>query len=194
MLEDRAAIVALVQDWVVFRDSGFWDRLRAIWGPEGTMCTTWFQGSADDFVAHNKHTWGAAVPGAVHMLGGTSVDVNGDRAVSQTKMTISIRAALDGAPCAVTCEGRFYDCWYKDAGRWWLADRHAIYERDRLEMLDGAPSPALDADILESFPPGYRHLAYVQQAGGTKVKNGLPGLTGAAVEALYAKGRSWLRA
>lgn len=192
MLEDRAAIVALVQDWVVFRDSGLWDRLRAIWGPRGTMCTTWFQGSADDFVAHNKHAWGAPVPGAVHMLGGTSVDVNGTRAVSQTKMTISIRAALNGIPCAVTCEGRFYDSWYQDGGRWWLADRAVIYERDRLDMLGGAAFPELDANVLASFPPGYRHLAYVQQAGGTTVKNGLPGLTGAAVEALYAKGRSWL--
>ena len=192
MFEDRIAIAALVQDWVVFRDSGYWDRLRAIWGPDGTMSTTWFQGTADEFVAHNKHGWGAPVPGAVHMLGGISVDVNGNRAVSQTKMTISIRGSLNDAPCAVVCEGRFYDCWYKDAGRWWLADRSVIYERDRLDMLNGAPFPTLDASILDSYPPGYRHLAYVQQAGGAKVKNGLPGLVGPAVDALYARGTAWL--
>ena len=194
MLEDRTAIAAHIQDWVVFRDSGNWERLRAIWGPQGMMSTTWFQGTADDFVAHNKHAWGAPVPGAVHMLGAISVDVDGegDRAVSQTKMTIQVRGSLHGAPCEGTCWGRFYDCWYKDAGRWWLADRAVIYERDRLDMLNGAPFPALDASILDAYPPGYRHLAYVQQAGGASVKNGLPGLTGAAVDALYAKGRSWL--
>jgi hypothetical protein len=156
------------------------------------MSTTWFQGTADEFVAHNKHAWGAPVPAAVHMLGGISVELNGNRAVSQTKMTISIRGSLNDAPCAVVCEGRFYDCWYKDAGRWWLDDRSVIYERDRLDMLGGAPFPALDPAILNAYPPGYKHLAYVQQAGGATVKNGLPGLTGAAADALYAKGRDWL--
>ena len=192
MHEDRVAIAGLVHDWVVFRDSGFWERLRAIWAPEGTMSATWFQGTADDFVEHNRRGWGAETPGAVHMLGGISVDIGGERAVSQSKMTISVRAALNGAPCEVLCNGRFYDLWQKYDGEWKLVDRAVIYERDRLDMLEGAPFPALDPAILAAYPPGYRHLAYVQQAAGATVKMGLPGLTGPAVEALYAKGRSWL--
>jgi hypothetical protein len=186
------AIAERIQDWVVFRDSGFWDRLRAIWGPDGLMTTTWFRGTADEFVAHNQHAWGPAVPGAVHMLGGISVDVAGVRAVSQTKMTINVRGAVQDTPCEVSCFGRFYDRWYKDGETWLLAERAVIYERDRLDVLHGAPYPAFDPVILASFPPGYRHLAYVQQAMGINVNNGLPGLTGPAVEALYEKGRLWL--
>ena len=66
-----------------------------------------------------------------------------------------------------------------------------------IRVLPGMPGrlgnrEEFDPAILAAYPPGYRHLAYVQQAAGATVKMGLPGLTGPAVEALYAKGRSWL--
>jgi hypothetical protein len=192
VLDDRAAIASLIGDWVVFRDSGDWERLRAIWAPDGTMNATWFRGSADEFVANSRRAFGAPVPAVLHMLGGISVDVRGNRAVSQAKMTISARLTVHDTPCEITCSGRFYDFWQKAGDVWQLAVRSLIYERDRLETLDGAPRPVLDAAILEAFPPGYRHLAYAQAANGMNVIPGLPGLTGPAVEALYARGAAWL--
>ncbi len=45
----------------------------------------------------------------LHFLGGTSVDVAGERAIAQTKMTISQRAEVHGVLCDVVCTGRFYD-------------------------------------------------------------------------------------
>jgi hypothetical protein len=50
----------------------------------------------------------------------------------------------------------------------------------------------LDRDLLESFPIGYRHLAYLQTKAGYVVKGDMPAITGPAVEALYERGRSWL--
>ena len=50
----------------------------------------------------------------------------------------------------------------------------------------------LDGKWLSRFPEGYRHLAYLQSKNGFKVKDGLPGLRGAAVEKLYAEGKAWL--
>ena len=50
----------------------------------------------------------------------------------------------------------------------------------------------LDAALLERFPEGYRHLAYLQTRIGYKVKRDMPGLKGPEVEALYARGRAWL--
>jgi hypothetical protein len=192
MVDDRNAIAARIQDWVVFRDSGDWERLRAIWGPDGIMNATFFRGSADDFIAAGRRAFGAAIPAVLHMLGGISVDVRGARAVSQAKATILGRGTVHDTPCEVACSGRFYDLWYKEGDVWLLSERALIYERDRLDPLNGAPYPALDPVILASFPPGYQHLAYMQQAAGLTVHPGLPGLTGAAVEALYKRGRSWL--
>jgi hypothetical protein len=191
-IDDRVAITALINDWVVFRDSGDFDRLRAIFSPDGRMNATWFSGSADDFVANSRRMFGAPVPAVLHTLGGVSVDVRGERAVSQAKMAIAVLVTVHGTACEVTCSGRFYDLWRKIDANWKLQERFVIYERDRLTTLDGAPHPHLDEAILASFPPGYKHLAYAQQAGGATVINGLPGLTGAAVEALYARGRAWL--
>ena len=70
--------------------------------------------------------------------------------------------------------------------------RQPIYEKDRLDPVDPAAHPALDRSLLERFPEGYRHLAYLQTQLGFKVKPDMPGLKGAAVEALYARGRQWL--
>jgi hypothetical protein len=192
--DDHAAIAALINDWVVFRDAGDFDRLRAIWAPDGRMNATWFSGSADEFVANSRRMFGAPVPAVLHMLGGTSVDVRGNRAVSQAKMTISARGTVYDVACEVTCWGRFYDLWQQGGAGWKLAERFVIYERDRLDTLNGAAFPKLDAAVLEKYPPGYQHLAYLQQAGGATVIAGLPGLTGASVEALYASGRRWLGA
>jgi hypothetical protein len=50
----------------------------------------------------------------------------------------------------------------------------------------------LDRTLLEQFPVGYRHLAYLQTKGGFTVKRDLPGTDGPEVDALYAKGADWL--
>jgi hypothetical protein len=46
--------------------------------------------------------------------------------------------------------------------------------------------------LLARFPPGYRHLGYLQAKNGFEVKRGLPGLTGEAVTRLYGEGARWL--
>jgi hypothetical protein len=46
---------------------------------------------------------------------------------------------------------------------------------------------------LRRFPEGYRHLAYLQTQIGYAVKRDMPGLRGPEVEALYRRGRAWLR-
>ncbi len=58
--------------------------------------------------------------------------------------------------------------------------------------VDPAATLKLDAEKLAALPEGYRHLAYMQELIGYKVKRDMPGLTGAEVEKLYAQGRDWL--
>jgi hypothetical protein len=129
----------------------------------------------------------------LHFLGGTSVELAGSRAVTQTKMTIAQRATVEDVLCDVVCTGRFYDFWEKRNGRWGLVLRQPIYEKDRLDPLDPAATLSLDKDLLARFPEGYRHLAYLQTRIGYKVKPDMPGLVGPEVETLYAEGAAWLR-
>ena len=190
-LEDKLAIIETVNNWVVWRDAGYWERFRSVWHEDGWMTATWFQGPAEKFVEVSHAAFDKGV-NILHFLGGTSVDLQADRAIAQTKMTISQRAAVDGVMVDVVCTGRFYDFFAKRAGRWGIVRRQPIYEKDRMDLLDPAARLVLDADLLGRFPEGYRHLAYAQTKIGFAIKPDLPQLRGPSVEALYAHGKAWL--
>jgi hypothetical protein len=188
---DRLAVREAIESWVVWRDAGDWERFRTVWHDDGRMVATWFQGSVDDFIRVSREGWERGVS-ILHFLGGTSIDLAGDRAVAQTKMTISQRAVVHSVACDVVCTGRFYDFFERRRGRWALVLRQPIYEKDRLDPVDPAVAPVLDPALLARFPAGYRHLAYLQTGLGYAVKPDMPGLVGPAVEALYARGAAWL--
>ena len=165
---DRLAIRDLVQNWVVWRDAGDWERFRTVWHDDGRMMATWFQGSADEFIRVSKEGWDRGVS-ILHFLGGTSIDLAGQRAIAQTKMTISQRGRVDDVLCDVVCTGRFFDFLEKRDGRWGMVLRQPIYEKDRLDPLAPSATLKLDESLLQSFPEGYRHLAYIQTRIGYKV-------------------------
>ena len=187
---ERLAIRELVENWVVWRDAGDWERFRTVWHADGRMMATWFQGTADEFIAVSRAGFDKGVS-ILHFLGGNSVDLAGSRAVSQTKMTISQRARVHEVPVDVVCTGRFYDFLEKRDGRWGLVLRQPIYEKDRMDPVDPAARLTLDPALLQRFPEGYRHLAYCQSRAGFNVRHDLPGLDGERLDRLYARGAAW---
>jgi hypothetical protein len=190
-LLDRLAIRDLVENWAVWRDAGDWERFATVWHPEGWMSATWFQGPAADFMRVSQEGFAKGVR-ILHFLGGISIDLAGARAIAQTKMTISQRAQVHDVLCDVVCTGRFYDFLEKRGDTWGIVRRQPIYEKDRIDPVDPAATLKLDAEKLAALPEGYRHLAYMQELIGYKVKRDMPGLIGAEVEELYAQGRDWL--
>jgi hypothetical protein len=127
-----------------------------------------------------------------HFLGGFSCEIARNRAIAQAKMKIEQRATVDGVEADVTCSGRFYDFLALRDGRWGIVRRQPIYEKDRLDVVDPSASLKLDQAKLASFPYGYRHLGYAQEAQGQQVLRGLPGLRGPEVDLLYEEGADWL--
>jgi SnoaL-like domain len=190
-LNDRLTIRQLVEDWAVLRDARLWDRFREVWHDDGVMQATWFQGTRDEFIKVSEEGYRKGVR-ILHFLGGSVIDVSGNRAIAQTKMTISQRAEVDGVLCDVVCTGRFYD-FFEQRYRWGLVLRQPIYEKDRLDPLDPSAKLTLDKELLARFPEGYRHLAYLQTRIGYTVKPDMPGLDGAELEALYTRGAAWLK-
>jgi hypothetical protein len=187
----RSAIREVVENWALWRDAGDWERFAGVWHEDGRMMATWFQGPATEFIRVSREGFARGVR-ILHFLGGSSFDVAGNRAIAQTKMTISQRAEVDGVRCDVVCTGRFYDFFEHRNGRWAIVLRQPIYEKDRIDPLEPGATLALDRALLERFPEGYRHLAYLQTRIGYDVKRDMPGLTGPEVDALYARGRRWL--
>jgi SnoaL-like domain len=188
---DRVVIRQLIEDWAVWRDAGDWERFATVWHDDGWMSATWFQGPASDFIAVTKKGWQRGVS-ILHFLGGTSIDLASNRAIAQTKMTISQRGRVHDVECDVVCTGRFFDFLEKRKDRWGLVRRQPIYEKDRIDPVSPSAVLKLDETKLAQFPDGYRHLAYIQEEIGYRVKRDMPGLQGAEVEALYAQGREWL--
>ena len=165
---DRLAIRDLIENWVLWRDAGDWERFATVWHDDGVMMATWFQGPASEFIRVTQEGWAKGVS-IVHFLGGTSIDLAGSRAIVQTKMTISQRGDVQGILCDVVCTGRFYDLVEKRNGRWGVVLRQPIYEKDRVDPVDpaarlpGCQAARLELDqgALAKFPKGYRHLAYI---------------------------------
>jgi hypothetical protein len=190
-LLDKGRIREVVENWAVWRDAGDWERFKTVWHSGAVMMATWFQGPAEQFIEASREGWSKGVS-ILHFLGGSAIDVAGDRAIAQTKMTISQRANVDGVACDVVCTGRFFDFFERRGDAWGIVLRQPIYEKDRLDPIDPAAKLRLDAKLLEQFPEGYRHLAYAQTRLGFAVKRDMPTLKGPEVERLYARGAAWL--
>ena len=78
-IEDKRQIRELVENWALWRDALMWDRFRTVWHDDGRMMATWFQGTADEFIKVSQEGYERGVR-ILHFLGGTSIDVAGNRA------------------------------------------------------------------------------------------------------------------
>jgi len=194
-LIDKLLIRELVDRWAVWRDAGDWERFATVWHPDGVMMATWFQGSWRDFIRVTQEGWDKGVS-ILHFQGGSAIDIAGDRAIAQTKMTISQRGMVEGVDgpvlCDVVCTGRFHDFIVKHEGAWKVLHRQPIYEKDRIDPVDPTAQLKLDPALLASMPEGYRHLAYIQTRIGYKVKMDMPMRQGPVVRERYARGARWL--
>ncbi len=195
MMNDELQIRQMIERWAVWRDAGLWDQFATVWHPEGVMMATWFQGPYREFIRVTQEGWAKGVS-ILHFLGGSAIEVAGDRAIAQTKMTISQRGVVEGVAgpvlCDVVCTGRFYDFVTRHEGHWKLLHRQPIYEKDRIDPVDPSAVLQLDQQALSAFPEGYRHLAYIQTRIGYRVKMDMPMLKGEGVQQLYGRGSRWL--
>ena len=194
-MKSELDIRQMVERWALWRDAGDWARFATVWHPEGVMMATWFQGSFQEFIRVTQEGCSKGVS-ILHFLGGSAVEVAGDRAIAQTKMTISQRGMVEGTNgpvlCDVVCTGRFYDFVTRHEGQWKLLHRQPIYEKDRIDPVDSTATLSLDQEALAGFPEGYRHLAYIQTRIGYTVKLDMPMLKGPVVQELYQRGARWL--
>jgi hypothetical protein len=192
LMIDRLQIREVIEKWVLYSDSGDFERFPSVWHPDGYMSATWFKGTAKEFVEGRKQSFNKGTAPILHFIGGSIIDILGKRAIAQTEMHIDQRGRIDGVLVDVVCVGRFYDFLEKYEGRWLFVRRQPIYEKDRMHPADPTAVIKLDAELYNEYPEGFRNLAYLQTKNGHKVRKDLPGLKGPIVETLYAEGKAWL--
>lgn len=188
---DRDAIEQVIRNWALWRDGWNWPQLRACYTPDAVMHTTWFVGSAGEFVDRSME---AAKKGArsQHFIGAASIEVRGDRAIAETRMMLLLRAVLQGTEVDVTAYARFYDLFARLQDTWRIRKRVPIYEKDRLDPVTPGAIVALDPAELARYPGAYRHVAYIQASGGARVNPDLPTANSDVLERLYREGGDWL--
>jgi hypothetical protein len=189
---DRLAVRELVDDWTLLRDARMWERWMGVWHDGGVMITTWGGRTTPQQFAEKAEAGYQNGDRMLHSNGGTSVELAGDRAVSQSKMRIMQVGPIEGVLCEIACIGRNYDLCERREGRWGIVLRQPIYERDMLFVADPATTTELKQNKLERFPDGYARLAYMQDELGYKIKEDMPVIEGPELEALYEQGRVWL--
>jgi hypothetical protein len=190
-LLDRAAITRVVNDWALFRDTWRWDQLRGLYTHDATMHTTWFAGLASEFVDRSIES---ATRGSrsQHFIGAASIEINGDRAIAETRMILMLRAAVEDVAVDVTCYGRFFDRLVRDGQNWRIKARIPVYEKDRIDSVEPGRAVPIDPVKLGMFAEGYRHVAYVQSLAGATLTPGLPTARSEAEARLLAEGAAWL--
>jgi SnoaL-like domain len=190
---DRLAIRELVENWSIYRDNREWERFLTVWHDDGVMMTTWGgKATPQQFVeaATNGFAKGDRM---LHIVGGVTSLVEGDRGFAMSKLRIQQRGPVEGVICDVVCIGVNYDFMERRDGRWGLVLRQPVYERDFIDPVDPNEEVELNPEIMERRPDGYQRLAYLQEGLGYTIKPDMPTEVGAEREALNAEREAWLQ-
>lgn len=192
---DKIACAEVIQNWGIFRDQGRWKELRATFTPDGHISVSWFRGPFEQFVERCRASFAAGHSWSRHHLFIPSVTVNGDRAMAETPVVIRVRQPFEGIAVDLTSCSRFLDRLERHGERWLIAERAAIYERDRLDPVE--PSPAFarlfEAANTAQYPEQYRYMAFrLAHAEGRSLASVLYRDGGSETADLYARFSRWL--
>ena len=188
---EQDAIRTVIAEWALARDTGQWERLRSLYAPGATMQTTWFEGSAEEFIEQSAKGFGRSAK-AQHLVGASVIDLCSARAIAETRIVLLLRAPLGQIQVDVTCYGRFVDFFERHGSKWRIWKRVPVYEKDRIDPVNPGDRIDVDREALSQFPEGYRHLGYVQSRAGANVIKGLIAPGSIEEKDLYRQGAEWL--
>jgi hypothetical protein len=194
-LADKIACAELIQAWGVCRDQGKWKELRSTFKADGHISVSWFRGPFEQFVERCRASFAAGNSWSRHHLFPSTVKLNGDRAVAETSVVIRVRQKFNAIDVDLTSCSRFLDRLARHGDGWLIAERAAIYERDRLDAVE--PSAAFDelfkAANTAQYPEQYRYMAFrLAHAQGRTLAPVIYRDGGPETADLYARFSDWL--
>lgn len=192
-LFDHLAITQLLVGWGLWRDTCDWPRLHACYAEGAHMRTTWFDGSATDFIDASQRMAGSGKTSLQHYIGSPVVALQGDRALAISRVELHVRTMLDGVAVDAVCYGRFHDRLVKQDGAWRILRREPVYEKDRLQPVESQHQITLDPVALARLPAHFRYLAYLQSQGGATITMDLPAPLSPAERQLANSDDQWLQ-
>jgi SnoaL-like domain len=192
---DKFAIAELIHAWGAYRDQGKWRELRATFTSDGHISVSWFRGPFEQFVERCRAGFGASRTWSRHHLFTPMITLDKDRAIAETPVIIRVRQKFAGVEVDLTSSSRFLDRVKRHGSGWLIAERAAIYERDRIDPVE--PSPEFDAlfEAAETahYPEQYRYMAFRSaHADGRSLAPVIYRDGGPETADLYARYTGWL--
>jgi SnoaL-like domain len=74
-----------------------------------------------------------------HQIANTLIDVRGDRAVSESYVTVALLFTEDGQSRLTTGRGRYLDTWSCRGGRWAIDARYYVHDFSETRGVDARP-------------------------------------------------------
>ncbi|GAB3459541.1 hypothetical protein GCM10027570_43760 [Streptomonospora sediminis] len=187
---DLVNVLALVAHERRARDRGWWSSLARCYTPEATIQTSWFDGTAVEYIESSKRVFGHTPSN--HRLGLPVIDVSAPRAIAEVPMTIEMRGTFRGVGADLTAHLRMLHRAEKRDGGWRFAASVAIFEHDTLTPAVPGTAPAPTPDDLEGTRPSYRMLSLWMRERGYTVAADRYGVDRPAeLAALYEDAYAW---
>lgn len=178
------------------RDAAEWENYRSMFHDDAYIATSWHQGPIDDFIAASKEGFEKQADGfmyILHRIIGQTVDVQGDRAVSKMKVTITCRMTFEGGvEMDNEADCRFFFMLEKRSGKWGVVFYTLLFDKDKMVPVNPGRQFTIPEEEVSKYPTGYRHLAWCEE----KISKTPPKMDlnshGPERDILYQKCRDWL--
>jgi hypothetical protein len=191
-VSDTLAIQRLVLDFAL-RDHGRWDALQALFVPGAAIHVSWYHGAIEGFVAASRRLAEAGAPAAKHLIATPRVDIAGRHAVSETDIVIMVRLPVPGGEVDVSSWARFHDRFVRQEGRWRIAGRIAVYEKDRVDPVGATRlGEGWSTADLARYPAAYKHLAKLLEQIGRPIVSGTVVAGTPEEQVVFRDARDWL--
>ena len=113
-----------------------------------------YKGTGHGFIDY-VHAQHARMIRHQHQLGNVLIEVDGDRAFSESYVTVTFRMrGADGRLLGIETHGRYVDRWEKRGGHWAVADRLYLHAMDETRPVPENAFPA--AGMRDRTDPSYR--------------------------------------
>jgi len=153
---ERFKIREICEGWPVYRDAAEWRNYRSMFHDNAYITTSWSQGTIDEFIEKSKEGFANQKDFIyiLHRITGQTVDVQGNRAVSKMKVTITCRITVNGIEMDNEADCRFFFLLEKRSSRWGVCFMTLLFDKDKMV----AVNPSLGTfDIpeedLKDYPP-----------------------------------------
>lgn len=191
---ERFKIREICEGWPCYRDAAEWENYRSMFHDDAYIATSWAQGPIDEFIEGSKEGFAKQKDFfyILHRMIGQTVDVQGNRAVSKMKVTITCRITLDGIEMDNEADCRFFFLLEKRDGRWGVVFYTLLFDKDKMVPVNPSNgSFEVPEKEVEGYPAGYRYLCWCEAKVGKPPKLDLDA-HGKERDILYGKCKDWL--